>query len=182
MAPVFLTDHDTLNGVLELGASGAVRVVAGQEVTTNQGELIGLFLTERIPPDLHPDDAVRRIKAQGGLVYLQHPRDRRRRSLSEDSIDRLRDSIDIVEVFNGRSNAEANDRAEDLCAVLGAVAGAGSDAHSLEEVGRVYVELADFSGPQDFLSKLSAGRIVREPRRWRMRLETMLSTRAQPPR
>jgi predicted metal-dependent phosphoesterase TrpH len=171
MDPVFLTDHDTLDGVLELCHRGAIGVVAGQEVTTSQGELIGLFLTERIPRGLDPEETIGRIRAQGGLVYLQHPCDTSRRSLSENAIERVRDSIDIVEVFNGRSSAEANDRAEDLCGVLGAVAGAGSDAHSLEQIGRVYVDLESFYGPQDFLSKLAGGRIVREPPRWRMRLE-----------
>jgi predicted metal-dependent phosphoesterase TrpH len=171
LSPVFLTDHDTLDGVLRLRDDGAVRVVAGQEITTSQGELIGLFLTELIPPGLEPEDAIRRVKAQQGLVYLQHPFDERRRSLPVGTIERVRDSIDVVEVFNGRSSAESNRRAEDLCAVLGAVAGAGSDAHSLEQIGRVYVELEDFSGPRDFLTKLGAGRIVSEPPRWRMRFE-----------
>jgi hypothetical protein len=55
--------------------------------------------------------------------------------------------------------------------VLGAVAGAGSDAHSLEQIGRVYVELDDFSGPRDFLTNLGAGRIVSEPPRLRMQFE-----------
>jgi predicted metal-dependent phosphoesterase TrpH len=171
LSPVFLTDHDTLDGVLRLRDDGAVRVVVGQEITTSQGELIGLFLTDLIPAGLEPEEAIRRVKAQQGLVYLQHPFDERRRSLLEGTIERVRDSIDIVEVFNGRSSAEANRRAEDLCAVLGAVAGAGSDAHSLAQIGRVYVELGDFSGPQDFLMKLGAGRIVSEPPRWRMRFE-----------
>jgi predicted metal-dependent phosphoesterase TrpH len=171
LSPVFLTDHDTLDGVLRLRDECAVRVVVGQEITTSQGELIGLFLAELIPPGLEPEEAIRRVKAQHGLVYLQHPLDGRRRSLLEGTIERVRDSIDIVEVFNGRSSAEANRRAEDLCAVLGTVAGAGSDAHSLEQIGRVYIELEDFSGPQDFLMKLRAGTIVSEPPRWRMRFE-----------
>src|SRR5207245_8233287 len=47
MTPVFLTDHDTLTGVLELWNGGSV--VAGQEVTTTQGELIGLFLKAQVP-------------------------------------------------------------------------------------------------------------------------------------
>src|SRR5207237_1100653 len=135
------------------------------------GELIGLFLTRPVPAGLSPEDTVGEIKGQGGLVYLQHPFDVRRRSLAEDAVERLRGSIDIVEVFNGRSTAAGNRRAEDLCAILGTPAGAGSDAHSLAELGRVYVELEEFDGAQDFLRKLDAGRIVHDPPRWRLRLE-----------
>lgn len=179
IAPVFLTDHDTLSGALELRDRGAERVVVGQEITTTQGELIGLFLTAHVPPGLDPEQAVERIKAQGGLVYLQHPYDARRRALSERAVERIRDSIDIVEVFNGRSTAGANRLAEDLCDVLRALPGAGSDAHALDQIGRVYVEMDNFTGPWDFLSKLGAGRIVQQPRRWQMRLDATLRAGTQ---
>jgi predicted metal-dependent phosphoesterase TrpH len=171
ISPVFLTDHDTVDGALRLRDAGIGPSVAGQEVTTSEGELIGLFLTRPVPAGLSPEDTVGEIKEQGGLVYLQHPLDGRRRSLAEDAVERLRASIDIVEVFNGRSTAAGNRRGEDLCAILGTPAGAGSDAHSLGELGRVYVELEEFEGAQDFLRKLDAGRIVLDPPRWRMRLE-----------
>ena len=174
LGPVFLTDHDTIAGAQELKDSGVV-VVVGQEVTTAEGELIGLFLERPLQAHLAPDDAVRRIKDQGGLVYLQHPYDSHRRRLSEDAVERLAGHIDIVEVFNGRSPEAVNRRAEDLCDILGAAPGAGSDAHTLDEIGRVYVELEAFSGPQDFLAKLRAARIVRDPSRWRMRLAAALS-------
>jgi PHP domain-containing protein len=67
--------------------------------------------------------------------------------------------------------------AEDACASIGAVPGAGSDAHSLRELGRVYVEMDDFEGPEDFLAGLEEGRIVRDPPRWRMRLEGLATGR-----
>lgn len=174
VTPVFLTDHDNLDGVRQLEAAQLVPAIPGQEVTTSEGELIGLFLTASIEPGLSPDEAVERIKSQGGLVYLQHPLDTRRRSLELSAIERLRDRFDIVEVFNGRSTDDANRRAQDLCLTLGAVPGAGSDAHTLDEIGVVYVELEDFDGPDDFLEKLERGRIVTHPSRWRMRLRGSL--------
>jgi predicted metal-dependent phosphoesterase TrpH len=176
IGPVFLTDHDTLDGARQLRDAGIGRTICGEEVTTSEGELIGLFLTRPVPPNLSPEESVRAIKDQGGVVYLQHPFDSRRRSLSEDAVERLRDSIDIVEVFNGRSGAERNRRAEDLCDAIGAVPGAGSDAHTLAELGRVYVELEEFDGPQDFLRKLEAGRIVAHPPAWSMRLRSAWRT------
>jgi predicted metal-dependent phosphoesterase TrpH len=160
LSPVFLTDHDSLDGALELRAAN-VRVVVGEEIATTEGELIGLFLTERVPAGLSSRESVLRIKAQGGLVYLEHPYDSSRRHLTEEAIEKLADMIDIVEVFNGRSDEKANRRAKELCATLGAAPGAGSDAHTISEIGSVFIEMEDFVGASDFLIKLADSKIVR---------------------
>jgi predicted metal-dependent phosphoesterase TrpH len=159
LSPLFLTDHDTVAGALRLSASE--RVVVGEEVTTTAGELIGLFLKEEVPAGLTPKEAAVRIKSQGGLIYVEHPYDPFRRHLSEDAIETLSDLIDIVEVFNGRSDDKTNRLAEDLCGALGAAPGAGSDSHSTKELGLVYVEMEDFEGAEDFLVKLRGGKIVK---------------------
>jgi predicted metal-dependent phosphoesterase TrpH len=160
LSPVFLTDHDTIAGALQLRAAGW-RAVVGEEVLTTEGELIGLFLERPIHSGLTPKETALEIKARGGLVYLEHPYDPFRRHLSEAGIEALADLIDIVEVFNTRSDEEANRRAEDLCEILGAAPGAGSDAHTLKGIGSVYVEMEDFEGAQDFLAKLRDARIVK---------------------
>ncbi len=135
---------------------------------TEDGELIGLFLSEAVPPGLSSSEAVARIKAQGGLVYLEHPYDSFRRRLREEAIESLAGQIDIVEVWNGRSDREINRRAEQLRDVLGAAGGAGSDAHSVGEIGSVYVEMEDFAGAQDFLAKLRSGEIRSRSSRLRL--------------
>ena len=101
-----------------------------------------------------------RIKDQGGLVYLEHPYDATRRHLGDEAIEALADLIDIVEVFNGRSDEKANRRAKELCSTLGAAPGAGSDAHKIADLGSVYVEMEDFEGVPDFLAKLHEAKIV----------------------
>src|SRR4051812_22564008 len=82
----FLTDHNTVNGAIELAATGQLgcRVVVGEELRTASGEIIGLFLTERLPFGLAPAVAVDRIRDQGGLVYIPHPFDPVRHCLAED--------------------------------------------------------------------------------------------------
>lgn len=175
ISPLALTDHDTLQAALEIQNRHPGRVIVGQEVATRRGELIGLFLNKQIPKNLEPDDAVREIKQQGGLVYLEHPYDTRRRCLDEESVEELADQIDIVEVFNGRSTEDANRKAADLCAILGATPGAGSDAHSVGEIGSVYIEMEPFSTAGDFLAKLGRGAIVRRPNRLWMRLSAALT-------
>lgn len=173
LRPLFLTDHDTLAGADRLRALGE-EIVAGEEIMTSEGELIGLFLKRKVRSGMTPNETALDIKLQGGLVYLEHPYDPFRRHLSEDGIETLSDLIDIVEVFNGRSDESTNRRAEDLCGILGAAPGAGSDAHSLREIGSVYVEMEEFAGPQDFLVKLRIARIVKRRARLLSAPETIL--------
>src|SRR5665648_718871 len=107
------------------------RVIAGQEITTSCGELIGLYLTERIPEGLSPEQTTASIQAQGGIVYLPHPYDTHRRStMGRQHVEQLALSCDVIEVRNGRILDPAFDRqALALAARSGALLGAGSDAH-----------------------------------------------------
>jgi predicted metal-dependent phosphoesterase TrpH len=165
LGPVFVTDHDTIEGALRLRTEAPdLEVVVGQEITTTHGELIGLFLQEAIPSGLEPAEAVRRIKTQGGLVYLEHPFDNFRRRLRQESIEELAEEFDVVEVWNARSSQEMNEKAEDLALTLGVPFGAGSDAHRLEEIGSVHLEMEAFKGPAEFLVALGEARIVHRPK------------------
>src|SRR3954453_10178389 len=144
-----LTDHNTVNGALELASSGALgcRVVVGEELRTAAGEIIGLFLTERLPFGLSPVDAVTRIREQGGLVYVPHPFDPRRHCLREDVLRGLAadGGIDAVEVFNAKTSlASLQQRAAALAEEFGLAGGAGSDAHVPDAIGAAYVEVDDF--------------------------------------
>ena len=159
--PIFLTDHDTTVAAVRLQIVSRQRVVVGEEITTTDGELIGLFLQRRIRPGLTARQTALEIKDQAGLVYLEHPYDQFRRHLSEEAIEDLADLIDIVEVFNARSDEKTNRRAEELREILGAAPGAGSDAHTLRELGSVYMEMENFDGAQDFLANLRSARVVR---------------------
>jgi predicted metal-dependent phosphoesterase TrpH len=174
---VFLTDHNSIEGATRLQTVTDVRVVVGEEIMTADGELIGLFLRQLVPRGLGPVETARQIKDQGGLVYLEHPYDQFRRHLKEVAIEALADLIDIVEVVNGRSDNESNRRAADLCDALGAVRGAGSDAHTIREIGSVYVEMEDFEGAPDFLVKLRTAKIVQGRNKWLLRAEAKLRSR-----
>jgi len=178
LSPIFLTDHEGIGGAQSLLEAGQPAVI-GQEILTSEGEIIGLFLKNAVPSRLSPEATVEAIKAQGGLVYLEHPYDTGRRNLQEKAIERIAAEIDIVEVFNGRSEAEVNRRAEELRGTLGVPAGAGSDAHTLKEIGGVYVEMEAFEGADDFLAKLRAGKVVTRPKGWRLAAERLPRFRAR---
>jgi predicted metal-dependent phosphoesterase TrpH len=176
LSPIVLTDHDAIDGARSLVDAGHA-VIIGEEILTAEGELIGLFLKAAIPKGMSPEETVAAIKEQGGLVYLEHPYDNTRRHLREEAIERIASAIDIVEVFNGRSQPEANRLAEELRSTLGVAAGAGSDAHSLREIGSVYVEMEAFDDAHDFLAKLQLGRVITRGKRWRTAAQRLFVSR-----
>ncbi len=172
-----ITDHNALKGAEELCDRLPCRVVLGEEVKTYVGEIIGLFLTERIPGGLQPIEVCERIRGQGGLVYIPHPFDPMRNCLHEPVLVDLveRGLVDAIEAWNGKTSLyHLNEKAATFAAERGLAAGAGSDAHVGDAIGAAYVEMPDFTDPASFLRSLAAGRVVGHhydaPRRWRPRI------------
>ena len=95
-----------------------MRVVVGEEIRTPDGDVIGLFLTERIPYVLPLAEVIGRIKAQGGLVYVPHPFDLARSSLGRVLPGLCAEgAVDIIEVFNAKiADQGAQRQAADLAA------------------------------------------------------------------
>ena len=156
-----ITDHNSIEGAIAVQRIAPFPVIVSEEIKTSQGEIIGLFLQEAIAPLLSAEETVRKIREQGGLVCLPHPFDRvRREPLRDNARESILPNIDIVEVLNARvtftnDNVKARRFAEDL----GLPMSAGSDAHSLWEIGRAYVEIPEFETPQQFLEALRRGSI-----------------------
>lgn len=159
---VAITDHNTIAGALELRKLAPFPIIIGEEVKTTRGEISGLFLSQKIPAGLSPEETIARMKEQGGVVYVPHPLDRVRRSaLGERNLLRIIEAVDVLEVFNSRVTLPRdNQRARELAKARGLLCGAGSDAHLAYEIGRAYVELPPFEGKEEFLESLAQGRIV----------------------
>ena len=145
---VAVTDHDTIEGALEVRGLASFTVIIGEEVASSQGEITGLFLRDQVPPGLSPVETARRIKDQGGLVSLPHPFDRfRRRVISRSALEEMTPYVDIVEVFNARNNMAADDRkAYDFALERRLLTSGVSDAHTPYELGRAHIEMPDFAG------------------------------------
>jgi predicted metal-dependent phosphoesterase TrpH len=158
---VCITDHNEIGGALELAGRGKVRVIPGEEVYTSEGEIIGLFLKEKIPARLSPQETIAAIREQGGIVYIPHPLDRFRGSrLQATALAAVLDQVDILEVFNARNLLSGdNTRAAQLAREHGLRPGAGSDSHTAYEVGHAYVEIADFRSPAELLTALESAAV-----------------------
>ncbi len=159
---IAVTDHNEIEGALLLKKMAPFKVIVGEEIRTKEGEIIGLFLKKRIPAFLSPLETIRRIRAQGGLVYLPHPFLKIARcKLRRDTAYRLGREFDIVEGYNARNLVRKDDRRAQVFAErFKAAVGAGSDAHSRFEIGRAYVLIDDFRSPQQFLRNLRKGIII----------------------
>jgi len=155
-----LTDHNTIEGALSFVRAAPELAIAGEEAKTLEGEVIGLFISSRVPPFLAPEEAMDLIHGMGGLVYLPHPLDRYRAHYSEHRIAELAPRIDIIETYNPWCEADANRAAARLADELGKVTATGSDSHSAEELGRSWMEMEDYRDAGDFLDKLRYARHV----------------------
>jgi predicted metal-dependent phosphoesterase TrpH len=158
---IAVADHNTIAGALKLREIAPFKVIVAEEILTPVGEIMGFFLSEEVSRGLSPQETISRIRSQGGLVAIPHPFGR---SLPWNAnpltSTEVLSQVDIIETFNSRtpfSNSIA--RAWKLAKEQGKAASAGSDAHTLGEIGRAYVEMPEFDGPDDFLNSLAQGKI-----------------------
>jgi predicted metal-dependent phosphoesterase TrpH len=175
LGAIAVTDHNEISGALEArekaaessaqGGRDRIKVIVSEEVkTAEQGEVIGLFIEEKIPRGLSMAETVAEIKRQGGLVYVPHPFDRMHAVPDYEHLLPILDDVDAIEVFNPRVAIGAfNEEAVRFAAKYRIVAGAGSDSHVAQGLGSVRIRMRDFDGPQEFLQSLRDAEITTKP-------------------
>lgn len=162
-----ITDHNRIWGAQKLQETVRQRedlpltIIVGEEISTSEGEIIGLFLNEKIEADLSPEETVAAIKGQGGLVLLPHGFDPLKRwHLKIEARKKIASSIDIVETFNSRISRPHWNRAAMKWAEERNVAmSAGSDAHTIADIGNAWVEVParPVNSPSALLACLEEG-------------------------
>jgi len=168
---VAIMDHDVIDGAFEFAegveelrrrGEWAPRILIGEEVRTSGGEICGLFLKEHVPKGLTPQETMRLIRSQGGLVYVPHPFDiLKLKRLKARELEEFSSMIDIIEAFNGKPRFPgANVLARRFLRRHDFPRGAGSDSHEPTRLGAAHVEMQEFDGPGDLLEKLRAGTVV----------------------
>ncbi len=152
-----ITDHNTIEGALAVQALGVLPIIVGEEISTPEGEVIGLFLSEAIPPQPSLQAAIQAIRAQRGVVYAPHPCDRVRGSaMGAAALTRLAADLDIVECLNARVTWRGdNKEARNLATEFGIPCAAGSDAHQGPEIGHAYTEMPFFEDAPGLLSSIA---------------------------
>ena len=158
---VAIADHGTIEGALKMQAMAPFPVIVAEEILTPHGEIMGMFLKEGIPSGLSVEQTISRIKAQDALVCIPHPFDRLRHSgLNSNIIEEIAGQVDIIEVFNARSlTHQPSTKAQMFAEKYDILGSAGSDAHTIYEIGNAYVEMPEFNGKDDFLQALAKGKI-----------------------
>jgi PHP domain/Glycosyltransferase Family 4 len=168
LGAIAVTDHNEIAGAFEAAAQApqaGVKVIVGEEIkTAGQGEVIGLFIREKIPRGLSLAETVAEIRRQGGLVYVPHPFDRMHSVPDYEHLLPILDEVDAIEVFNPRVAIGAfNEEAARFAAKYRIIAGAGSDSHVAQGLGSVRIRMRDFDGPREFLQSLRDADILTRP-------------------
>lgn len=150
---IAITDHDTIDGAIE--AQRIIKeekyrfeVIIGEEVSTIEGHVIGLFLKKAIPAGLSAKEAIKKIKDQNGLVIMPHPLRHIRFNTGEKNIDgvgfmvllREKNNIDGIEIINATPTFHGDNlKAMFFNDTLLFKAGVGnSDAHIKKAIGMGY--------------------------------------------
>jgi predicted metal-dependent phosphoesterase TrpH len=158
---IAITDHNTISLARELHDSLGEHIIVGEEITSNQGEIIGLFLTEPIKAGMNALTTARAITAQGGLVYIPHPLETVRKGVTRETLDVLAKEIDIVEIHNGRAVVQnRGPQAATWSKLAGKAMAASSDAHGVRGLGRTYTLLPDVPTAKGLVASLGQAHYV----------------------
>ncbi|MFQ5592204.1 MAG: PHP domain-containing protein [Phycisphaerae bacterium] len=166
---IAVTDHDTIEGAVRLQCMTSAKVIVGEEVTTREGHLLGLFLKEAVPPGMSVVETAGAIRDQGGLVLLPHPFVR----VFGCGLGKLAwvlahlfDAVEVNNAQNLRSTPER--RAHEYADRLGMITFAGADSHLASSIAPCYQIMHDFDGPEAFLESLRTAELKegRHPMRY----------------
>jgi hypothetical protein len=158
---VAITDHDEIDGALETrrlaDASGAAapRIIIGEEVSTRDGHLIGLFLQRRIEPGRSAEETIAEIRSQGGLVLAPHPFATLCANSLHGAVHRIAAQLDAVEIHNAQNPLAWEDRrAAEFARTRHLPAYVGADCHLRGVLAPAFQRLPGFEGAREFLGAL----------------------------
>lgn len=157
---IAITDHDCIDFAIAMNQKLGNKIIVGQEVTTNQGEIIGLFLTKLVTPKTDIKTAVAEIKNQGGLVYIPHPFETVRKGITKETLNSIKADVDIVEAHNGRAFFQNKGPEATVWARLNNVAiASSSDAHGIKGLASSFTNIKEIPNSTNLLKLLELGRL-----------------------
>ena len=175
---IAITDHDKIEGALAAHNIFGDKIIVGEEIKTKEGEIIGLYLTRFIKPHMSMKRTIEAIKSQGGLVMVPHPYKRTGNSdspISENALNMYINDFDIIEIFNARNRTYgANKKAFEFALNNNKPKAVGSDAHSIFELGRSYVNIHSYTGKDALLAQLASDEYICRPISFSYRILTKI--------
>jgi predicted metal-dependent phosphoesterase TrpH len=162
---VVVTNHNNVEGavavrdkVAELGLEDRLSVILGEEISTADGEVVGVFLTKTIPRGLSANETAEEIHRQGGLVSIPHPFDPFRGShIKPGPLRNLAEmgKIDMVEVYNCRVTFQRHNlEAAEFAQRYGIPGIAASDTHSSFEIAMAFNAMPAFETADELRASL----------------------------
>lgn len=172
---IVITDHNMIDGALEarsLAKVYGIEIVVGEEISTADGELLALFIEQRLPPGLSAAETIAAVHEQGGLAVAAHPYHRLVPSMGHRGL-RERSSgsdpewpLDAIEALNaGLLSPRSNRRGAATAAALGLPEVGGSDSHHPKTIGYGHT-LFPGCGAADLRAAMESGRTVAAGRLW----------------
>lgn len=159
---VAVTDHDSIEGALTLAdrVGDDLRVIVGEEISTRDGHLIGLFLRDLVEPGMSVRQTAEAIREQRGLVVVPHPYNRLFHCSLGDRVYDILDLIDVVEVANAQNLSPLpNRRSARFAHSHGFPAVVGTDVHHRGHLDTCYQMMPGFEGPSEFVTSLGRARL-----------------------
>lgn len=149
---IVITDHNTTDGAFEAQKIDSQRIIIGEEIKTQKGELLAAYLQEEIPPGLTPMETIARLREQGAYISVSHPFDQLRSGHWQvNDLLEISPLVDAIEIFNARCmSADFNRQAAKFAEQHEIVGTVGSDAHAAFEIGRAAMLLPDFHDANSF--------------------------------
>ena len=153
---IAVTDHNLIDGALAAKQMAPDRVIVGEEILTTQGELLGYFMTEWVPPRLTPMETIHRLREQGAVISIPHPFDPMRgKGWGPGDLEAIAPYVDAIETFNARCLEDTpNKEAAVFAREQGLLETVGSDAHTVNELGRATLIMPCFSDAESFKAGL----------------------------
>ena len=159
-----ITDHnrfsacENFKGVLK---QAGITLIPGEEIRTDKGEIIGLFLKKNIESKntsgkrIQLQEAIKKVKDQGGIVIAPHPFDRMRLGIGKKNLLNNKDEISAIEIFNSRTKLNFfNKKAQKFASEYNFKQTVGPDAHIADEIGNAIIEMDSFANKEEFLHNL----------------------------
>lgn len=175
---IAVTDHNQVSFAQSLQQYLGQQIIVGEEISSKDGHIIGLFLHQRIAPGFSAQHTIKLIKDQGGIVYIPHPFEHWRSGISAETLQKVIHDMDIIELYNARGLT--HDQEPKLRQLIRAAArpiglAAGSDAHGLHGLGTAYSVLTQLPTQSTLLSLLKTAQLVTQPAPFFSRLDPFLN-------